>query len=90
MIKFTTTILRPATVCGYSLRQRFDLVVNILTNNAYNKGKIIVFGGDQLRPNIHIKDMINAYFKVINADKKIVSGEIFNAGFENRSVSSSS
>ena len=85
--KFTTTILRPATVCGYSLRQRFDLVVNILTNNAYNKGKIIVFGGDQLRPNIHIKDMINAYFKVINADKKIVSGEIFNAGFENRSVS---
>ena len=55
--KFTTTILRPATVCGYSLRQRFDLVVNILTNNAYNKGKIIVFGGDQLRPNIHIKDI---------------------------------
>ena len=85
--KFTTTILRPATVCGYSIRQRFDLVVNILTNNAYNKGKIIVFGGNQLRPNIHMQDMINAYIKVINADKNIVSGEIFNAGFENKSVS---
>jgi nucleoside-diphosphate-sugar epimerase len=84
---FTGTIIRPATVCGYSIRQRFDLVVNILTNNAFNKGKIIVFGGNQLRPNIHIKDMINAYFKVIEADKKIVSGQIFNAGFENKTVS---
>tara|TARA_B100000795_G_scaffold254421_1_gene225321 strand:- start:865 stop:1842 length:978 start_codon:yes stop_codon:yes gene_type:complete len=84
---FTGTIIRPATVCGYSIRQRFDLVVNILTNNAFNKGKIIVFGGNQLRPNIHIKDMVNAYFKVIEADKKIVSGQIFNAGFENRTVS---
>ena len=83
---FTGTIIRPATVCGYSIRQRFDLVVNILTNNAFNKRKIIVFGGNQLRPNIHIKDMINAYLKVIEADKKIVSGQIFNAGFENRTV----
>lgn len=84
---FTTTVIRPATVCGYSLRQRFDLVVNILTNNAYNKGKIIVFGGNQLRPNIHIKDMVNAYIKVINAEKKIISGKIYNAGFENKTVS---
>ena len=84
---FTGTIIRPATVCGYSIRQRFDLVVNILTNNAFNKRKIIVFGGNQLRPNIHIKDMINAYLKVIEADKKIVSGQIFNAGFENKTVS---
>ena len=84
---FTGTIIRPATVCGYSVRQRFDLVVNILANNAFNKGKIIVFGGNQLRPNIHIKDMINAYLKIIEADKKIVSGQIFNAGFENKTVS---
>tara|TARA_B110000483_G_scaffold224677_1_gene283673 strand:+ start:1440 stop:2417 length:978 start_codon:yes stop_codon:yes gene_type:complete len=84
---FTGTIIRPATVCGYSVRQRFDLVVNILTNNAFNNGKITVFGGDQLRPNIHIKDMINAYLKVIEADRSIVSGQIFNAGFENKTVS---
>ncbi len=84
---FTSTIIRPATVCGYSIRQRFDLVVNILANNAFNKRKIIVFGGNQFRPNIHIKDMINAYFKIIESDKKIVSGQIFNAGFENKTVS---
>ena len=52
--EFVATIIRPATVCGYSKRQRFDVVVNILTNLAYNKGEITVFGGDQLRPNINI------------------------------------
>ena len=55
---FTTSVIRPATVCGYSRRQRLDLVVNILTNHAYNNRKILIFGGDQLRPNIHIKDMV--------------------------------
>ena len=53
---FCTVILRPATVCGYSPRQRLDLVVNILTNFALNKNKIVVFGGKQLRPNLHIED----------------------------------
>ena len=55
---FTVTTIRPATVCGYGLRQRLDVVVNILSNLAYHKRKITVFGGDQLRPNIHIKDMV--------------------------------
>ena len=83
---FITTILRPATVCGYSPRQRFDLVVNILTNLAFNKGTIRVFGGNQLRPNIHIKDMVNAYLKIINASHEKISGEIFNVGFQNMPV----
>ena len=34
--KFVTTSIRPATVCGYSPRQRLDVVVNIFTNLAYN------------------------------------------------------
>ncbi len=84
--QFTTTILRPATVCGYSPRQRLDVVVNILTNLAYNNRKIIVLGGDQLRPNIHIKDMILAYETVINAPKEIINNQIFNVGFENKKV----
>jgi len=53
---FTTVTVRPATVCGYSTRQRLDVVVNILTNLAYHKREISVFGGKQFRPNIHIKD----------------------------------
>ena len=83
---FTTTILRPATVCGYSPRQRFDLVVNILTNLAYNKNVITVFGGKQLRPNIHINDMVNAYLQIIDTPVKKIAGEIFNVGFKNMSV----
>ena len=58
---FIASVIRPATVCGYSPRQRLDLVVNILSNLAYHKREISVFGGNQLRPNIHIKDMVRAY-----------------------------
>lgn len=84
---FTSIVVRPATVCGYAPRQRLDLVVNILTNFAYFKKQINVLGGDQLRPNIHIFDMIRVYELLILKDKKKVSGEIFNAGYENQSVS---
>ena len=84
--EFAPITIRPATVCGYSTRQRLDLVVNILTNLAFNKRNITIFGGDQLRPNIHIKDMIRAYELVIEAPIEKVSGEIFNVGYENMKV----
>jgi nucleoside-diphosphate-sugar epimerase len=83
---FTCCIVRPATVCGYSKRQRLDLVVNILTNLAYNSGEVSIYGGSQLRPNINIKDMSNAYVFLIEQPKKMISGEVFNVGFENYSV----
>ena len=83
---FTCATIRPATVCGYSPRQRMDVVVNVLTNLAYHKRKISVFGGEQLRPNIHILDMVRAYEFLINAPTSKVSGEIFNAGYENQTV----
>ena len=85
--EFETVIIRPATVCGYAKRQRLDVVVNILTNLAFNKRKIKVFGGNQLRPNIHIQDMANIYIEVLKAEKKLVNGEIFNAGYDNFTVS---
>ena len=83
---FTTVVLRPATVCGYSPRQRLDLVVNILTNLAYHKREITIFGGEQLRPNIHIKDMVRAYELFLKAESKKINGKIFNIGFENLTV----
>jgi nucleoside-diphosphate-sugar epimerase len=83
---FVVSILRPATVCGYSPRQRLDLVVNILTNLAYHTREITVFGGDQLRPNIHIQDMVRAYELFIETNDKNINGKIFNIGFENSTV----
>ena len=83
---FITTVIRPATVCGYSPRQRLDLVVNILTNLAYHKREITVFGGKQLRPNIHILDRVRAYEVVISSNINLVKGQIFNVGYENQSV----
>ena len=83
---FVTTTIRPSTVCGYAKRQRLDLVVNILTNHAFHKKEIKVFGGEQLRPNIHIDDMIDSYIAIINAPNKKINGEIFNVGFKNQTV----
>ena len=83
---FITTTLRPSTVCGYAKRQRLDLVVNILTNHAYHNREIKVFGGNQLRPNIHINDMVNSYISILNAPPEKINGEIFNVGYKNQSV----
>ena len=83
---FITTTIRPSTVCGYAKRQRLDLVVNILTNHAYHNRAIKVFGGDQLRPNVHINDMVNSYIALLNAPSSKINGEIFNVGFKNQTV----
>ena len=80
------TVIRPATVCGYSTRQRFDVVVNLLTNLAVNKGEISVFGGDQLRPNVNINDMIRSYLAILNSDDNKIKFETFNVGYENLKV----
>jgi nucleoside-diphosphate-sugar epimerase len=83
---FVTLVLRPATVCGYSPRQRLDLAVNILTNHAINNGKITVFGGQQKRPNIHIEDMTDLYLKSLQWPDAAIDGKIFNAGYENHTL----
>jgi len=80
--QISLSIIRPATVCGYSPRMRLDLSVSLLTMHALTKGKILVFGGDQTRPNIHMTDMIRVYLHFLKED---ISG-VFNAGFENISI----
>ena len=77
-----TTIVRPATVCGYSPRMRLDVVVNLLTMQALTRGAITVLGGEQTRPNIHIDDLVDLY---LFTHERRVAG-VFNAGFENLSV----
>jgi nucleoside-diphosphate-sugar epimerase len=83
---FTCVVIRPATVCGYSPRTRLDLSVNILTNHAVNKGMITVFGGTQMRPNLHIEDMVDAYELMLAAPHDKIHGQIFNIGFQNHSI----
>jgi nucleoside-diphosphate-sugar epimerase len=83
---FTTLTLRPATVCGYSPRLRLDLSVNILTNLAYHKREITVFGGEQRRPNLHIQDMTDLYVETLRWPAKKIDGRVFNAGWQNLSI----
>ena len=84
---FVTLILRPSTVCGYSPRLRLDLAVNILTNHAVNNRKITVFGGQQMRPNIHIEDMADVYVRALEWTDEDIDGQVFNVGYENYRVS---
>lgn len=83
---FTCVTIRPATICGYAPRLRLDLSVNILTNHAINKNKIMVFGGEQLRPNLHVQDMCDLYQLLLTIPKEKIAGEIFNAGYDNMSI----
>jgi nucleoside-diphosphate-sugar epimerase len=77
-----TTILRPATVCGYSPRMRLDLTVNLLTMQALTQGRMTVLGGTQVRPNIHIDDLVDLYLFAL--DRRLAG--VYNAAFENLTV----
>jgi nucleoside-diphosphate-sugar epimerase len=83
---FVAVTLRPATVCGYAPRLRLDLTVNILTNHAINNGRITVFGGDQLRPNIHVDDMTDLYVMLLEQPDELIDGKTWNAGYHNLKV----
>jgi len=83
---FTTLIVRPATVCGYSPRLRLDLTVNILTSHAVTNRQIKVFGGDQMRPNIHVDDMADFYIKSLEWPDASIDGKIYNVGYHNHKV----
>jgi nucleoside-diphosphate-sugar epimerase len=77
---FHPTILRFATVFGLGYRPRFDLVVNLLTARAYQDGKITIFNGEQWRPFIHVRDVVEAIICAMEAPIRLVSGEVFNVG----------
>ncbi len=84
--EFVCVTIRPATLCGYAPRQRLDLSVNILTNHAINHNKITVFGGSQLRPNLHIQDMCDLYQLLVNVPDEKIAGQTFNVGYQNKSL----
>lgn len=80
--RMVTTIVRPATVCGLSPRMRLDLTVNLLTMQALTRGVMTVLGGDQVRPNIHVDDLVDLY--LFAADRRLAG--VYNAAFENLTV----
>lgn len=78
---FCYTMMRNATVYGLSKRMRFDLVINVMTMKAWIDGKIYVLGGGkQWRPLVHVKDVVQAFLKVMSAPKDKVCGQVYNVG----------
>ena len=84
--RFVGVVFRPATVCGYAPRLRLDLSVNILTNHAVTNNKITVFGGSQLRPNLHVQDYADLCKLLLVAPTEKVANQIFNCGYQNMSI----
>lgn len=83
---FAGVIFRPATVCGYSPRLRLDLSVNILTTHAVQNNRITVFGGSQMRPNLHIQDYADLCKLLLTVPEDLVRDQIFNCGTQNLSI----
>ncbi len=83
---FSVVALRPGTVCGFSPRLRLDLLVNRMTSHAMHLGKITVYGGHQVRPLIHIEDMVELYLVLISASDEKITGRVFNAAFDNSTL----
>lgn len=83
---FATISLRCATVCGWSPRMRFDLIVNTLTAHAIINDKITVWGGEQKRPQIHIDDLTNYFIELIDIPEEKIGGKIYNAGGQNITI----
>lgn len=84
---FSVTSLRNATVFGLSTRMRFDLVVNLMTLTAFQKGRIIVMGGGkQWRPLVHVSDVSKAFLTIVNSELPKVKSEIFNLGLDNYQI----
>jgi nucleoside-diphosphate-sugar epimerase len=84
--EFTTVIIRPATVCGYSPRLRLDLSINILTNHAVTNRKILIFGGSQKRPNIHVDDIAELYVELLGLPADKIAGKTYNAAYQNFTI----
>ena len=84
--KFVGVIFRPATVCGYAPRLQLDLSVNILTNHAITNNKITVFGGSQLRPNLHVQDYADLCKLLLTAPSEKIANQIFNCGYQNMTI----
>lgn len=81
---FRCISIRPATVCGYSPRMRLDVLINMFVYQAYAKHEIDVFGGNQVRPNIHIDDLVDVFTHFLT--KPNLKSGAYNAGFENIAV----
>jgi nucleoside-diphosphate-sugar epimerase len=84
---FSATVLRQATVYGFSYRMRFDLAINGMVLGYYRNGKIpIMRDGKQWRPFVNVNDTSNAFINVLEAEPELVSGQIFNVGSDEQNI----
>lgn len=81
---FSTIALRQGTVCGYSPRTRFDLIVNTMFKSAIADGRVMVTNPSIWRPLLDVRDTSSAFLRAVQADYSI--GGVFNVAFDNFTV----
>lgn len=84
---FHPTSLRIATCHGFSPRMRFDLVVNSMLRDAIFKKKLVIKGGEQWRPLVHVDDAARSFVHCLKAHENLISGGIFNVGHPDQNLS---
>lgn len=83
---FMTVAVRNSTVCGYSKRMRLDTIMGIFVMAALKKGVITIEGGSQLRPLIHMQDLLELYALLMEADDRAIDRQAFNISGDNYRV----
>jgi nucleoside-diphosphate-sugar epimerase len=82
--EFSTIALRQGTVCGYSPRTRFDLIINTMFKAAMVEGCVTVNNPSIWRPILDVRDTASAFLRAVQADYGI-SGA-FNVAYDNFTV----
>jgi nucleoside-diphosphate-sugar epimerase/CBS domain-containing protein len=77
---FAPCCLRLSTLYGPSPRMRFDLVLNTFVLKAFTEHRIVVKGGQQWRPLLHVRDAARAFQLALEAPIECVRGQTFNVG----------
>jgi len=83
---FTTVAVRNSTVSGFSPRMRLDLIISIFVRAALRKKLITIEGGNQLRPLIHMQDLVDFYVLLLRADAAKIHRQAFNVSSDNYKV----
>jgi len=83
---FSPILLRLGTIFGLSPRMRFDIIINYLTQKSFKEKKILIFGGDQWRPLLHVEDAGRVFQLALEASLEKTGTQIFNVGYKNLQI----
>ena len=77
-----TLVFRFATAFGISPRMRFDLLFNQFVEQAYERGELEIYHGDQSRTFVHVRDIAEGVIAGLACPDQKIRGQVLNLGIE--------